>query len=243
MAQFKFMTEMNNLLTVDGPLTKGPPPRWQRKNQENLTISNMSLNSSKHKSMSTSLSYSKSPSRNHSSADGLVRTRKTPSKTPSKNKSTTPTSNKVLKTPVADRFIPVRSASNFELAHYRLNQKDDPSDSPSQKELQKAMCESLHGTNIDSQKILSYREKPPTAPEGFQNPMRVIYTHTKTPASAKSNTRYIPQAPDRILDAPDIVDDYYLNLMDWGSNNILAAALGSHVYLWNAGNSLQFRKK
>ncbi|KAK9721213.1 WD domain, G-beta repeat [Popillia japonica] len=65
--------------------------------------------------------------------------------------------------------------------------------------------------------------------------MRVLYTQTKTPASVKSCNRYIPQAPDRILDAPDIIDDYYLNLMDWGANNILAAALGSHVYLWNAG--------
>lgn len=65
--------------------------------------------------------------------------------------------------------------------------------------------------------------------------MRVLYTQTKTPASVKSNNRYIPQAPDRILDAPDIIDDYYLNLMDWSGNNILAAALGAHVYLWNAG--------
>jgi cell division cycle protein 20 (cofactor of APC complex) len=37
-----------------------------------------------------------------------------------------------------------------------------------------------------------------------------------------------------VLDAPDIVDDYYLNLLDWSSNNILAVALGSAVYLWNA---------
>lgn len=225
---------MNNLLTVDGPLTKGPPPRWQRKNQENLTSSNISMNSSKHKSMSTSINNSKTPTKNASNGEVVVRTRKTPSKTPSKNKTTTP--NHGVKTPAADRFIPVRSASNFELAHYKLSQKEDPSDSPSQKELQKAMCETLHGANIDSQKILSFREKPPTAPEGFQNPMRVIYTQTKTPASSKSNSRYIPQAPDRILDAPDIVDDYYLNLMDWSSNNILAAALGAHVYLWNAGN-------
>lgn len=28
--------------------------------------------------------------------------------------------------------------------------------------------------------------------------------------------------------------DADLNLLDWGSNNILAVALGSSVYLWNA---------
>jgi cell division cycle protein 20 (cofactor of APC complex) len=38
------------------------------------------------------------------------------------------------------------------------------------------------------------------------------------------------------LDAPDLVDDYYLNLLDWGSANVLAIALGNTVYLWDASN-------
>ncbi|KDR08054.1 Cell division cycle protein 20-like protein [Zootermopsis nevadensis] len=59
--------------------------------------------------------------------------------------------------------------------------------------------------------------------------------YSKAPASTKSSTRYIPKNPDRILDPPDIVDDYYLNLIDWSPNNILAVALNTSVYLWNAG--------
>ncbi len=36
------------------------------------------------------------------------------------------------------------------------------------------------------------------------------------------------QAPERILDAPDITDDYYLNLLDWSSlNTVLTLALQS----------------
>lgn len=42
------------------------------------------------------------------------------------------------------------------------------------------------------------------------------------------------QTPDRILDAPEIVDDYYLNLLDWSSKNVVAVALGTTVYLWHA---------
>ena len=42
------------------------------------------------------------------------------------------------------------------------------------------------------------------------------------------------QSPERILDAPELVDDYYLNLLDWSSRNVLAVALGASVYLWNA---------
>lgn len=32
------------------------------------------------------------------------------------------------------------------------------------------------------------------------------------------------------------MDDYYLNLLDWGSSNLLSIALGNTVYLWNATN-------
>lgn len=30
------------------------------------------------------------------------------------------------------------------------------------------------------------------------------------------------------------MDDFYLNLLDWGSSNVLAIALGDTVYLWDA---------
>lgn len=49
--------------------------------------------------------------------------------------------------------------------------------------------------------------------------------------------KLILQTAERVLDAPDLSDDFYLNLLDWGSNNILAIALGSTVYLWDASNS------
>ena len=45
---------------------------------------------------------------------------------------------------------------------------------------------------------------------------------------------YLWQTSEKTLDAPDLVDDYYLNLLDWGSSNVLAIALGNTVYLWNA---------
>lgn len=50
----------------------------------------------------------------------------------------------------------------------------------------------------------------------------------------KITTRKIPSQPSRILDAPELVDDYYLNLVSWGMCNVLAVALGQCVYLWHA---------
>lgn len=46
--------------------------------------------------------------------------------------------------------------------------------------------------------------------------------------------RQIPQYPEKILDAPELVDDYYLNLLDWSQQNVLAVCLAQTVYLWNA---------
>lgn len=45
------------------------------------------------------------------------------------------------------------------------------------------------------------------------------------------------QTSERTLDAPDILDDFYLNLLDWGSSNVVSIALENTVYLWNASDS------
>lgn len=40
-----------------------------------------------------------------------------------------------------------------------------------------------------------------------------------------------------MLDAPELQDDFYLNLVDWSAQNVLAVGLGSCVYLWSACTS------
>ena len=44
----------------------------------------------------------------------------------------------------------------------------------------------------------------------------------------------IARTPFKVLDAPSLQDDFYLNLVDWSSTNIVAIGLSSCVYLWNA---------
>jgi hypothetical protein len=46
--------------------------------------------------------------------------------------------------------------------------------------------------------------------------------------------RKIPRGPFKVLDAPSLQDDFYLNLVDWSTQNVLAVGLGSCVYLWSA---------
>lgn len=43
--------------------------------------------------------------------------------------------------------------------------------------------------------------------------------------------------PFKVLDAPQLQDDFYLNLVDWSSSNILAVGLSRAVYIWSACTS------
>lgn len=79
--------------------------------------------------------------------------------------------------------------------------------SPSQAEKSKLMSETLHGGDIQNKRILCFQNKAPQAPESHLNPLRVVYS-VKTPMSSKSGTRFIPTNSERILDAPDIINDY-----------------------------------
>ena len=49
--------------------------------------------------------------------------------------------------------------------------------------------------------------------------------------------RKIAKVPTKVLDAPSLQDDFYLNLVDWSSQNVLAVGLGNCVYLWSAATS------
>jgi len=72
-----------------------------------------------------------------------------------------------------------------------------------------------------------------SALEVIADPSRDDGVATRSAALA----RPVPTKPSRILDAPDIVDDYYLNLLSWSSTNVLAVALANNVYLWNAATN------
>jgi len=56
-------------------------------------------------------------------------------------------------------------------------------------------------------------------------------------ASPRKTPRKISTVPYKVLDAPALQDDFYLNLVDWSSLNVLAVGLGNCVYLWSACTS------
>ena len=53
-------------------------------------------------------------------------------------------------------------------------------------------------------------------------------------SSPAKQHRTIGRAPVHILDAPEMLEDYYLNLLDWSRTYTVGVALNKAVYLWQA---------
>ncbi|TRZ00791.1 hypothetical protein DNTS_017262 [Danionella cerebrum] len=212
MAHFGFENDIHNVLRLDMPITNAPMARWQRKASSSNSCSSNSLSPNKSVNRSVSLS-------------------KTPSKTPGKNGKTQNTPSKAG----GDRFIPTRNNKQMDVASFLISKEAEPGDentsSATALQCQKAWSVTLNGYDLEEAKILHLGGKPLYAPEGYQNNLKVLYSQTHTPASIKKS-RYIYSVPERILDAPGIRNDFYLNLMDWGKQNQLAVALANQVYLW-----------
>jgi cell division cycle 20-like protein 1 (cofactor of APC complex) len=64
----------------------------------------------------------------------------------------------------------------------------------------------------------------------------VKYSSQRMLLSPQKTPRAVAKVPYKVLDAPDLADDFYLNLVDWGSQNTLGVGLGSCVYMWNSNS-------
>eukprot|EP00817_Percolomonadidae_sp_ATCC50343_P006878 CAMPEP_0117431406 /NCGR_PEP_ID=MMETSP0758-20121206/10922_1 /TAXON_ID=63605 /ORGANISM="Percolomonas cosmopolitus, Strain AE-1 (ATCC 50343)" /LENGTH=608 /DNA_ID=CAMNT_0005220347 /DNA_START=248 /DNA_END=2071 /DNA_ORIENTATION=- len=85
--------------------------------------------------------------------------------------------------------------------------------------------------------LLSYRN---TSQQTTQRSIRLNQSspsRNSDAAASNANQRKIPTSPIKLLDAPNLQDDFYLNLVDWGKENVLSVGLYDSVYLWNASNA------
>lgn len=73
-------------------------------------------------------------------------------------------------------------------------------------------------------------------PLGF--PLPIAYTGPLYVESRidRVSKRPLPASPFRVLDAPSILNDYYLNLLDWSKDNLISLGLSEQLYIWNASN-------
>ncbi|KHG27991.1 Anaphase-promoting complex subunit cdc20 [Gossypium arboreum] len=148
---------------------------------------------------------------------------------------------------------------DYDYAHYMLTEgrkiKENQTVFPPARDAYRMqLAEAL---NMNRTQILAFKNKPPTPVEFFPSDHTTSSVH---PAKPSKPRRHIPhldfghqvlvpqtlmhcdhhlvlQSSERTLDASDLMDDFYLNLLDWGSSNVLAIALGNTVYLWDASDS------
>ncbi|CAN4118107.1 unnamed protein product [Withania somnifera] len=176
-------------------------------------------------------------------------------KTPSKTNNLIPNFNSYHPSPsrsiYSDRFIPSRTSSNFAL--FGLSQSSNTEDcnnvytSILRNALFGADCNHVVSPvtpekdgkrNLKRPHCNIFRYKTETrqpldslSPFGVDDQLRSV---SSAPIKAP---RKVSRSPYKVPDAPALQDDFYLNLVDWSSQNVLAVGLGSCVYLWHASSS------
>ncbi|KAG4943232.1 hypothetical protein JHK84_047308 [Glycine max] len=149
----------------------------------------------------------------------------------------------------SDRFIPSRSASKFALFNIASppEGRDDSSSAyttllrtalfgpdfapPPTPEKTASPAMTLPSRNIFRYKTETRQSMHSLSPFMCEDSVPgVVHGPVKAP-------RKVPRSPFKVLDAPALQDDFYLNLVDWSSHNVLAVGLGNCVYLWNACSS------
>ncbi|KAM9931680.1 hypothetical protein OXX80_008670 [Metschnikowia pulcherrima] len=145
----------------------------------------------------------------------------------------------------SDRFIPSRKNAT----PGKLNaatERPHPNASP-QTHIKAQTCKIYQhhvaeacGLDVNS-RILSYRPLPPDRSKPLDlfshithDTLRKTSGRSLRPSLASERAKKIPTAPERVLDAPSIVDDFYLNLVSWSSTNLIVIGLEDAVYVWNA---------
>lgn len=57
-------------------------------------------------------------------------------------------------------------------------------------------------------RVLAFKNKAPLPVDGYQNSLKILYSAQTVKKEVVKTMRHIPSAPARILDAPDMLDDY-----------------------------------
>lgn len=149
-----------------------------------------------------------------------------------------------LSTTSSDRFIPSHrnpTSSKLQTSHCQPHPNASPQShikAQTSKIYQYHVAEAC-GLEVNS-RILQYKPLPPERKKPvnlfghLERPPVGGSSKVLRPAAASARAKKIPTAPERVLDAPGLVDDFYLNLLAWSLTNLLAIGLEDAVYVWNA---------
>ena len=139
----------------------------------------------------------------------------------------------------SERFIPNRTSLNM-LSSFDKLSDDRVLLSQNFDEQHAAYSTLLHSQLSQASHSTLFRRtlfKFSSDPTGKENQNQMSELASEEIYSPLKSQRKIPKTPFKVLDAPALQDDFYLNLLDWSCSNQLSVGLGSCVYMWNASNS------
>lgn len=93
-------------------------------------------------------------------------------------------------------------------------------------------------TNISEghqRNLLRYKPSTPNFDNKENMPFEPFRLGSELP---DMSVRKVSKVPYKVLDAPQLTDDYYLNLLDWSSSDQLAVGLNNAVYLWSPAGAV-----
>lgn len=134
-----------------------------------------------------------------------------------------------------DRFIPTRLefedfADHFDSSEKKTAPMSEEMLNDENQTYSALLTSNLHGcktrkrTGGAENRLFSFGESEPAD----LNPLVL-----KSPSAVTTKPRRFPKSPFKVLEAPNLQDDFYLNVVDWSRANVLAVGLGSAVYTWN----------
>lgn len=115
---------------------------------------------------------------------------------------------------------------NFRACILSFDEEVDQKKDPHRDSLKSCMFGSTPNT------ILSFIPPKPR-PDTLHDTSLTTITPLTTSRRAHISKRNRPSDPQRILDVPGLIDDFYLTLLAWSLDNVVAVALESAVYLGN----------
>lgn len=145
---------------------------------------------------------------------GTVNTKQTKLKTPSKTPLKLPSScKKTTNSKTNDRYIPNRTDNGIELSYHLMSKENIENEQHKDNKKidtakRKLLCE-ISQINDKESKILNFNSKLNDSEQSFAENLKLLYSAGSSSNSVKRSTyRHVINAPEKILDAPDIKDDF-----------------------------------
>ena len=129
-----------------------------------------------------------------------------------------------------DRFIPIRSRMKADIAHYHLMSEKENHSQPHDR--------SLADDVLGEHRILALRTCPHRESHADTHKRVCNFYRRATGSLFDASSRdeavgRIATTAERVLDAPDVLDEFYSNNLDWSERDTVAVGLGNAAFIWS----------